>query len=277
MVFEQIENLKQRFTDKYVVVDESRPELRRFRGYTGLVKTVNMSGRALVQFEEFENNIGWFDIDLDFLKVVDRPPPKEEKPARAAPAKPTAKDKATAAKVEAAPQGAKAPAAGMAVQDILAAARGKPGGAPAAAPKETAPKAPAAKPAAAAGPTSVADILAAARGEKAGGAKPAPAQTEAKKPEAKASIKMEAPLAKDPSQMSVAEILAAARGKAAAPAAAPAKAGAAVEAAASAPEPPPPPAAVTPAAAPKESEPVGELPTNTADIIAWCRRRDSKS
>ena len=77
-MFEQIEKLKQDYTDQFVVVDATRPELRRFRDRTGQVKTVNMSGRALVEFDDV-NNIGWFDIDLDFLKVVDAP--KKEEPA----------------------------------------------------------------------------------------------------------------------------------------------------------------------------------------------------
>ncbi len=84
MVFEHIEQLKRKWTDKYVVVDESRPELKRFSGQTGTVKTVNFSGRALVQFDG-NNNIGWFDIDPRFLKVVDAPlpkPVKEEKKNR---------------------------------------------------------------------------------------------------------------------------------------------------------------------------------------------------
>ncbi|MBM4094835.1 MAG: hypothetical protein FJ276_36310, partial [Planctomycetes bacterium] len=72
MVFRAIEKLQREYTDKYVVVDDQRPELRRFSGMTGIVKTVNMSGRALVQFDG-NNNIGWYDIDLDFLKVVDAP------------------------------------------------------------------------------------------------------------------------------------------------------------------------------------------------------------
>ena len=75
MIFEHIEKLKKQYTDKYVVVDEGRPELKRFRGLTGTVKTVNMSGRALVEFDGY-NNIGWYDIDPVFLKVVDAPPPK---------------------------------------------------------------------------------------------------------------------------------------------------------------------------------------------------------
>ena len=38
MIFEHIEKLKKQYTDKYVVVDEGRPELKRFRGLTGTVK-----------------------------------------------------------------------------------------------------------------------------------------------------------------------------------------------------------------------------------------------
>ena len=135
MVFDQIEQLKQEFTDKYVIVDEDRPELRRFKGMTGTVRTVNMNGRALVEFDA-NLNIGWYDIDLDFLKVVDKPLEKPEKPKAAA--KPAAKKPAKAAAK------AKGPASAA---DILAAARG--GGAPK---KE--------KPAA----MSPAGILAAARG-----------------------------------------------------------------------------------------------------------------
>ena len=61
-VFDQIEKLKQDFTDKYVVVDASIPELARFGGHVGQVKTVNMNGRALVEFDAW-NNIGWYDIE----------------------------------------------------------------------------------------------------------------------------------------------------------------------------------------------------------------------
>src|SRR5207249_979348 len=66
-MFDQIEKLKQRYTDQYVVVDASQPELARFQGFTGRVKTVNMSGRALVEFDAW-NNIGWYDIEVDYLK-----------------------------------------------------------------------------------------------------------------------------------------------------------------------------------------------------------------
>ncbi len=70
-MFDQIEKLKQQYTDKYVVVDGQRPELSRFVGLTGMVKTVNMSGRCLVQFDAY-NNIAWYDINPTFLKVVDQ-------------------------------------------------------------------------------------------------------------------------------------------------------------------------------------------------------------
>jgi len=93
MVSEQIEKIKQEYTDKYVVADADRPELARFRDHVGLVRTVNMSGRALVEFIDYHLNIGWFDIDLDYLKVVDKPAPKEKAPA--------AKKKAPAAKKQA--------------------------------------------------------------------------------------------------------------------------------------------------------------------------------
>ena len=86
MVFERIEELKHDYTDKYVVVDDLRPELRRFRGLTGTVKTVNMNGQALVEFDG-RNNIGWYDIDIDFIKVIESPLGTVKK-QKAGPAKP---------------------------------------------------------------------------------------------------------------------------------------------------------------------------------------------
>ena len=79
---EQIDQLQRRFADQYVVVDPDRPELARFRHMTGQIKTINMNGRALVQFDG-DNNRGRYDIDLSFLKIVEKPPPKpaEKKPA----------------------------------------------------------------------------------------------------------------------------------------------------------------------------------------------------
>ena len=141
MLFQEIDKLKKDYTDKYVVVDEQRPELKRFHGMTGLIKTVNMNGRALVEFDAYDN-IGWFDIDVDFLKVVDKPVAKvpASKAAKPATKKPAAKKPAAKAEKKA--------DAGMSVADILSAARGS--------------EKPVAKPKAAA---STADILAAARGD----------------------------------------------------------------------------------------------------------------
>ncbi len=67
------------------------PELRRFESLTGRVKTVNMSGRALVEFDG-PVDIGWYDIDPQYLTVVDAPvkkaaPEKHAAPAKAEPAK----------------------------------------------------------------------------------------------------------------------------------------------------------------------------------------------
>jgi hypothetical protein len=164
MSFEQIEQMKRDYTDKYVLVDAMRPELARFRNVVGRGKTVNMSGRALVEFDDYHLNIGWYDIDPEFLKFMDEPPAKVE----AKKAAPAAKQKATVKGAAPAAKGGR-----PSVADMLAAARG--GGA--AKPAGDAPaKAKAAGATAAAKPAagkvdrskmSVADMLAAAR---AGGA-----------------------------------------------------------------------------------------------------------
>jgi hypothetical protein len=200
-MFDVIEQLKAEWTDKFVVVASAAPELARFAQATGTVRTVNMNGRCLVEFEQF-NNIGWYDIDPSHLKIVTEPLPKPEKPA---PAKKADKPAAAAKK-------------------------------------------PAAKAAAGKRP-STADILAAARGGAKAAAKPA-------------------------GKLSTAEILAQARaGKAAAaPVAEPSSEPTAAE-----PEPPAAEeAAVEPAAEPAAATPAGDLPTTTAEKIAWCRQHDAK-
>jgi hypothetical protein len=159
MVFQHIENLQQEYTDKHVVVNEEQPELKRFKGMTGIVRTVNMNGRALVEFDG-DNNIGWYDIDIDFIRVIDEPvsddtpvkePPaarKEEKEDKApSELKKARKDKDRAemsvdeilaaakedaesgAVAETAEEPAAADSSAMSVDDILAAARGDAGGA----------------------------------------------------------------------------------------------------------------------------------------------------
>ena len=84
--FEQAELLKKQYTDKFVVVKPGVAELKRFQGLTGVVKTVNMSCRALVMFDG-PADIGWYDIDPAYLTVVDAPAPKkvEAKAEKAAP------------------------------------------------------------------------------------------------------------------------------------------------------------------------------------------------
>ena len=79
MLSQRIEKLRQEYTDQSVVVDRARPVLARFRGMVGQVKTINFNGRALVQFDA-QKNLAWYDIELDCLKVVDKPEP--EPPAK---------------------------------------------------------------------------------------------------------------------------------------------------------------------------------------------------
>jgi hypothetical protein len=183
-MFEQIERMKRDYTDKFVRVDATRPELARFRDVVGRVKTVNMSGRALVEFDDYHLNVGWYDIDPEFLKVVDQPPPKPAKTEakKAAPkAAPAAKEKPAAKPAASAAKGGR-----PSVADMLAAARGGGGAAKpaAAAPaKAKAVGAPAAaKPAGAKvdrSKMSVADMLAAARAGGSVGSAAAPAASSA--------------------------------------------------------------------------------------------------
>lgn len=197
MVFEEIERLQREYTDKYVVVDATRPELARFADYTGIVKTVNYNGRALVEFLDFNSNIAWFDIGLDYIKIVPKPDPNVKKAEKAAAKTNTPAESKAPTKEEKAfkPAGAKASTA-----DILAAARAKGGSAPAAAKPDAKPApakaaAPAAKPAG--GKMSTADILAKLRqAGPAGGAAAAPAESaapEAEEAPAAAPAKAAAP------------------------------------------------------------------------------------
>lgn len=77
MTITQAEHLQRDLTDKFVVVQPGVAELMRFEGLTGTVKTVNMSGRALVQFDG-PVDISWYDIDPAYLQVVDAPQPKKK-------------------------------------------------------------------------------------------------------------------------------------------------------------------------------------------------------
>jgi hypothetical protein len=222
-MFDVIERLKSEWTDKYVVINSSAPELARFAHATGTVKTVNMNGRCLVEFDQF-NNTGWYDIDPAALKIVTEPLPK---PAEKEPAKAAASAKPAAAKPAAKAGGAGKPS----TADILAAARAKASGGAAPAAKPAAAKsAPAEKksaaPAAAGGKLSTAEILARARAAKAGAAAPV-VQAEDE--------------AQNETEPTVAQVAA------------------------------PKPAAKKPAAA------GGQLPTTTAEKVAWCRQHDAKA
>lgn len=90
MSIERAEQLKRELTDKWVVVADQVPELRRFSSLTGKVRTVNMNCRALVEFDGPED-ISWYDIDPQFLTVVDAPQPKKAAEEKS---KPSAEKKA---------------------------------------------------------------------------------------------------------------------------------------------------------------------------------------
>src|SRR6478735_3254554 len=122
MSIERAEQLKEKLTDKFVVVDQSIPELKRFANWTGKVKTVNMSCRALVEFDG-PVDIGWYDINPDYLIVVDAPQPKAAPAAKAPAAKPAADAKPAPAKPAAATAG-KSPLDAIRAQQAAKAAGG---------------------------------------------------------------------------------------------------------------------------------------------------------
>ncbi len=163
-LFDHIEELKREYTDTYVAVDSQRPELRRFEGQTGIVRTVNMNGNALVEFDA-NANIGWYDIDIRFLRRIDGPLPRKD--AKEAPRAKSA-----------APQAAPKPG-GMSVEAMLAAARGEKSSAPATKPKVA--------PAAGTSGMSVADMMAAARAEKSAGGDARPSASDSSADDSSAS------------------------------------------------------------------------------------------
>ncbi len=85
MLRERIEQLQQEYTDQYVIVEGGPPEMAQLRNRVGRVKTINMNGRALIQFEGADKSR--HDVELDYVKVVDKPEPEPEKAA----SKPTTK------------------------------------------------------------------------------------------------------------------------------------------------------------------------------------------
>ena len=98
------------------------PRVVCFRDVVGRVKTVNMSGRALVEFDDYHLNTGWFDIDPEFLKVVHKPPPKPAKTeAKKAAPKPAGEVASATGKPKPAPAAAKT--GKPSVAEMMAAAR----------------------------------------------------------------------------------------------------------------------------------------------------------
>ena len=56
--FEKQDDVRVKWIDQYVKVNENRPELKRFAGVVGRVITVNYNGKAIVDFQDG----GWYDI-----------------------------------------------------------------------------------------------------------------------------------------------------------------------------------------------------------------------
>ncbi|MEX0791552.1 MAG: hypothetical protein WD045_00345 [Pirellulaceae bacterium] len=278
MVFEHIEKLKSEYTDRYVIVDDAPMELARFKGRTAMVKTVNMSGRALVQFVG-HNDISWYDIDVDFLRVVEKPVEPEPTPTKKT-EKPAGK---AAPKMTPGPKEVAAKSSVGGTADILAMARGN------AAPEKKGDK-PAEKPKGA----GTADILAMARGGAAAKEGKSADKPAAKKPSSTDDIlamargkaaaqdkpTAEKPAAKKPS--STADILAAARGKKAESSPPPPEEPSVPDDTLSDPEPIETPESAETLDTPAVEEttapaatPSGPLPTETAEILAFCRQRDA--
>jgi hypothetical protein len=66
--YEEAEELKRTWTDRYVRVKPGRPEYTRFEGMVGRVVTVNYGGKALVDFADG----AWYDIPAseEYLELV---------------------------------------------------------------------------------------------------------------------------------------------------------------------------------------------------------------
>jgi hypothetical protein len=56
--FTKQDDLRNRWIDQYVKVNEEKQELKRFAGIVGRVVTVNYNGKAVIDFQDG----GWYDI-----------------------------------------------------------------------------------------------------------------------------------------------------------------------------------------------------------------------
>jgi hypothetical protein len=84
MNVEENERLKREWTDQYVEVDATRPELKRFEGSVGRVITVNWNNQCLVDFADG----AWYDIRPAFLRKVTDEAAKKKYDAKANSAQP---------------------------------------------------------------------------------------------------------------------------------------------------------------------------------------------
>lgn len=103
MSIQRAEQLKRDWTDKHVMVQQGIPELRRFDKLVGQVRTVNMNCRLLIEFDT-PADISWYDIDPQFVVVVDKQSLETEQKAKAEKApdpKPASARPAAAAKASA--------------------------------------------------------------------------------------------------------------------------------------------------------------------------------
>jgi hypothetical protein len=66
---EKYEAIKREWTDQYVQVVDSRPELSRFKGKVGRVITVNRNNKAVIDFADG----AWYDIaaSTEYLVKLD--------------------------------------------------------------------------------------------------------------------------------------------------------------------------------------------------------------
>ena len=67
--FEIQDEVRKKWIDQFVKVNDARPELKRFAGVVGRVVTVNYNGRAIVDFQDG----AWYDVPAteEYLVKVD--------------------------------------------------------------------------------------------------------------------------------------------------------------------------------------------------------------
>lgn len=123
MSIQLAEQLKREWTEKYVVVQNGIPELRRFDGLVGQVKTVNMNCRLLIEFDT-PADISWYDIAPQYVKAVDKETAAQTKQGKAETAGDTSAKKSAATDSKAAAKPTAAPGGGSPLDKIRQQAAG---------------------------------------------------------------------------------------------------------------------------------------------------------